>query len=194
MHLKKITQLLRERDVLGTQLLRKKEANALLSEKVLLQSDMLSRGEIQYKARLNDIRILRLKLKDTMRVLTFIKKENGFGLNLKKLNAALMQKKAEVIQEKAKVAILSNELENPMNIHRWRQLEGNDPSTMELIQKVSNLQRRLIIKTEQAFKRDKEIDERTKEIDSLKLNIEKEIKSRTLWKCWSWTEKHGEMT
>ena len=30
---------------------------------------------------------------------------------------------------------LSEELENPMNVHRWRKLEGSDPAIYELIQK-----------------------------------------------------------
>jgi hypothetical protein len=30
----------------------------------------------------------------------------------------------EVLQEKTKVSALSEELENPMNVHRWRKLEG----------------------------------------------------------------------
>ena len=35
-----------------------------------------------------------------------------------------------------------------MNVHRWRKLEGSDPASYELIQKVQALQKRLIEKTE----------------------------------------------
>lgn len=52
-------------------------------------------------------------------------------------------------QEKAKVKALSEELENPMNVHRWRKLEGSDPTTFEMIQKIHTLQKRLISKTEE---------------------------------------------
>lgn len=45
---------------------------------------------------------------------------------------------------------LSEELENPMNVHRWRKLEGSDPTTFEMIQKIHTLQKRLISKTEEA--------------------------------------------
>lgn len=44
---------------------------------------------------------------------------------------------------------LSEELENPMNVHRWRKLEGSDPSTFEMIHKIHTLQKRLITKTEE---------------------------------------------
>ena len=39
-----------------------------------------------------------------------------------------------------------------MNVHRWRKLEGSDPASYELIQKVQALQKRLIEKTEEIGK------------------------------------------
>ena len=39
-------------------------------------------------------------------------------------------------KERLKVRALSEELENPMNHHRWNQLKGNDPETYELLNKV----------------------------------------------------------
>ena len=36
---------------------------------------------------------------------------------------------------------------NPMNVHRWRVLGGKDPTAMELIDKVNQLQKRLMSKT-----------------------------------------------
>ena len=44
---------------------------------------------------------------------------------------------------------MEEELENPVNIHRWRKLEGSDPSTYEMIQKIHAIQKRLIAKTEE---------------------------------------------
>ncbi len=37
---------------------------------------------------------------------------------------------------------------------RWRKLEGSDPSTYEMIQKVQTLQKRLITKTEEVVEKD----------------------------------------
>ena len=34
--------------------------------------------------------------------------------------------------------VLQTELENPLNVHRWRRLEGKDPETLELIQAVDS--------------------------------------------------------
>lgn len=60
----------------------------------------------------------------------------------------------ELLQERTKVKALSEELENPLNVHRWRKLEGSDPAMYELIQKVQVLQKRLIGKTEEVVEKD----------------------------------------
>ena len=59
-------------------------------------------------------------------------------------------------------AALSEELENPMNVHRWRKLEGSDPATYEMIQKIQTLQKRLIMKTEEVVEKDLLIQEKEK--------------------------------
>ena len=43
---------------------------------------------------------------------------------------------------------------------RWRKLEGSDPSTFELLQKIQTLQRRLIHKTEEAVEKELQIQEK----------------------------------
>jgi hypothetical protein len=53
------------------------------------------------------------------------------------------------------------ELENPMNVHRWRRLEGSDPATYEMVQKIQTLQRRLIAKTEEVVERDLQLQVNT---------------------------------
>jgi hypothetical protein len=42
---------------------------------------------------------------------------------------------------------------------RWRMLEGKDPETLELIQKINNLQKRLITKQEEIIEKDLKIEE-----------------------------------
>ena len=49
-----------------------------------------------------------------------------------------------------------------MNVHRWRKLEGSDPGTLEMIQKIQTLQKRLIAKTEEVVEKDLLIQEKEK--------------------------------
>merc|ERR1712093_300947 len=68
----------------------------------------------------------------------------------------------DLLQERTKVKALSEELENPMNVHRWRKLEGTDPDTYEMLTKTHTLQRRLIDKTQEVVEKDVIIQEKEK--------------------------------
>ena len=63
---------------------------------------------------------------------------------------------------------LVEELENPMNHHRWNSLKGTDPEMFELLSKVQSLQRRLIKKQEEVMERDAVVGEKDKVYNELK--------------------------
>merc|ERR1712070_274266 len=50
----------------------------------------------------------------------------------------------------------------PLNVHRWRKLEGSDPQRFDQIRKIQSLQKRLISKTEEVVERDLLIQEKEK--------------------------------
>ncbi len=143
---KEYDQLLNERDVLSSQLIRRNDEVALLYEKVKIQMITLSKGEMQYKERIEDLRHLEIKLQDTKRELNYVKNGN---LDQSGISKELIQREKELLNEKIKVKALSEELQNPVNVHRWRKLEGSDPSKFELVQKNEVLQKRLICKSEE---------------------------------------------
>ena len=70
-------QVINERDILGTQLIRRNDELALLYEKIKIQQSTLKKGEAQYQERLNDLRVLKLKVKDVMRELMISKKQGA---------------------------------------------------------------------------------------------------------------------
>jgi len=156
---KEYDQVISERDIIGTQLIRRNDELALLYEKLHVQQSALKAGEIQYNARVDDLRIMKLKIKDLTRELGRNKGNNG---QVDELKRELLTVQREILQEKTKVTALSEELENPMNVHRWRKLEGSDPATFELIQKVQTLQKRLISKTEEVVEKGLVIQEKDK--------------------------------
>lgn len=162
---KEYDQVINERDILGTQLIRRNDELALLYEKLRVQQSALKTGESQYSARLDDIRVLKIKIKDLVREVTVAK---GAGTNTDDMKREILQLQKELLQEKTKVTALSEELENPMNVHRWRKLEGSDPATFELIQKIQTLQKRLISKTEEVVEKGLLIQEKEKMYQELK--------------------------
>ena len=65
--------VINERDILGTQLIRRNDELALLYEKIKIQQSTLNKGQIQYHDRLNEIRVLKIKLNDLKRELHILK-------------------------------------------------------------------------------------------------------------------------
>jgi hypothetical protein len=51
--------VVQERDILGTQLIRRNDELALLYEKIRIQQSTLNKGEIQYRQRLEEIKALK---------------------------------------------------------------------------------------------------------------------------------------
>ena len=73
-----------------------------------------------------------------------------------------LQLERELLQERTKVRALAEELETQMNVHRWRKLEGSDPSTYSMIQRSHALQKQLIRKTEEVASKDQQIQQKEK--------------------------------
>lgn len=146
-----------ERDILGTQLIRRNDELALLYEKVKIQQSTLLKGQVQYRDRVGEIRVLKLKLSDLKREVGVLRSSVQ---NIDILKREVHHLSRELLRERAKLKALSEELETPMNVHRWRKLEGSDPATFEMIQKVQTLQRRLIAKTEEVVGKDLVIQEK----------------------------------
>mmetsp|Transcript_10496 Transcript_10496/g.14578 ORF Transcript_10496/g.14578 Transcript_10496/m.14578 type:complete len:910 (-) Transcript_10496:315-3044(-) len=151
--------VVQERDVLAAQLIRRNDELALLYEKIRIQQSTLSKGETQYRERVKDIQMMKLQLQNMRREIAVRNAEVQSNETLKN---ELYSTQRELLQEKTKVKALSEELENPMNVHRWRQLEGSDPKRWELVQKIKTLQRRLILKTEEAVEKDSLLQEKEK--------------------------------
>ncbi|KAJ1459993.1 flagellar associated protein [Pelagophyceae sp. CCMP2097] len=162
---KEYDQIIMERDLLGTQLIRRNDELALLYEKLKIQISTLRKGEAQYAHRVADVFVLRLKVRDVQRELAI---SSGSSAQLDDLRRELIAAQRELLQEKTKVKALSEELENPMNVHRWRKLEGSDPATFEMVQKIQMLQKRLIAKTEEVVEKDLLVQEKEKLYGELK--------------------------
>ncbi|KAJ3216581.1 hypothetical protein HDU67_009276 [Dinochytrium kinnereticum] len=156
---KEYDTLVQERDILGTQLIRRNDELSLLYEKIKIQTSTLNKGEIQYRERLEDIRVLKLEIKKLRREKAILQTETQ---NVEGLRNEIFKLQREILRERTRVKVLEEELESPMNIHRWRKLSGSDPSTYELITKIQTLQKRLIAKTEEVVEKELIINQKEK--------------------------------
>lgn len=66
------------------------------------------------------------------------------------------------MRERAKMTALIEDLELPLNVHRWRKLESSDPERYDLVRKAQSLQRTLVAKTESTVKKDLLIQEKVR--------------------------------
>jgi len=177
-----------ERNILGTQLIRRNEELALLYEKIKIQESTLQKGEIQFKNRLEDIRRQRENI-TMLRTELFTAQQQAENIDDLKKEVYHLQR--ELLQERTKVKALSEELENPMNVHRWRKLEGSDPAMYELIQKVRTLQKRLIAKTEDVVAKDFEIQEKERLHKDLQGILEKQPGPEVMEQLEMYQETYG---
>ncbi|KAL1006214.1 hypothetical protein UPYG_G00069340 [Umbra pygmaea] len=156
---KELDQVISERDILGTQLVRRNDELALLYEKIQIQQSILNKGEIQYNQRVDDIRLLKLEIKKLRREKGILAKTVA---NVEELRREVYHMQRELLKERSRYKALEEEIENPMNVHRWRRIKATDPSTYELIQKIHALQKRLITKNKEVVEKELLLQEKEK--------------------------------
>ncbi|NXH94477.1 CFA58 protein, partial [Pachycephala philippinensis] len=156
---KEFDKVLCERHALGTQLIRRNDEVALLYEKVKIQQAILNRGETEYRQRMEDMRILKLEIKKLRREKGILGKS---AANVEELRWEFNHMQKELLREQTRCKILEEELQKPLQVHRWRKLEASDPTTFELILKVQRLQKRLITKTGEVIEKEFLLQEKEK--------------------------------
>ncbi|CAL8087230.1 unnamed protein product [Calicophoron daubneyi] len=167
-------QVISERDVLGSQLVRRNDELALLYEKIRIQQSILGKGERQYNQRLQDLNLLKQEVRKLRREKAVFQ---STASKVEDLKAEIHKIHRDLIRERTRAKALEEELQNPVNVHRWRKLEiyyfegwrefkflpeGSDPSTYEMILKIQTLQKRLINKTEEVVEKELLIQEKEK--------------------------------
>ncbi|XP_050681914.1 cilia- and flagella-associated protein 58-like [Leptidea sinapis] len=153
---KELEGLVNERDVVGAQLVRRNDEVSLLYEKIRILEVTLHRGERQYEQRVEDIRLLRLEIIRLRKEKNLLSKgiENMTDLRLEVFNL-----EREVGRERLRVRALEEALETPLNVHRWRKLQGTDPESVHLTHKLRLTQKKVLAQSEMLVLKDRELKE-----------------------------------
>merc|ERR1711972_333758 len=118
-------------------------------------------------------------------------------VNVSNLQREIHHLNKTLLREESKAKALQEELENPMNVHRWRELEGSDPATFEMIQRVKKLQKDLIAKTEEVVEKEAQIQDKEKLYVQLKHIIARqpgpEVAEQLAWYSQNLKEKTSHM-
>ncbi|GMI42250.1 hypothetical protein TeGR_g14775, partial [Tetraparma gracilis] len=156
---KEYSAVMSERDILGNQLIKRNEELTKLYEKVKVQRSVLHHGELQYQDRIAETNHLTKSLAALKKEKVESVQESSNQLELKQ---ACVMLERDLLQERTKIRALKEELDRPLNVHRWRHLESSDPSRFEMIRKIQSLQKRLIKKTEEVMEKENFIAEKEK--------------------------------
>merc|ERR1711988_1453337 len=191
---KELEGVIGERDILGAQLIRRNEELALLYEKIKIQQSTLQKGEIQYRERVGEVASLRGEIRKSKAEVSGARNQ---VISVESLKGQIHHLNKTLLREETKAKALQEELENPMNVHRWRELEGSDPQTYDMIQKVKKLQKLLIAKTEEVVEKDMLIQEKEKLYVQLKNIIARqpgpEVAEQLAWYSQNLKEKTKQM-
>eukprot|EP00056_Hartaetosiga_gracilis_P006052 m.92567 g.92567 ORF g.92567 m.92567 type:complete len:857 (-) comp12362_c0_seq1:90-2660(-) len=158
-------RVMKLRDQFAIQVTRRNTELELLYQKLQIQATALHKGEVQFREMDEDVRILKLEVKRLRREKNLLAKNIT---NVDALRRELFTVQRELLKEKTRCRALEEEVQTPMNVHRWRQLEGSDPNTFEMIQKVQTLQKRLIQKTSEVVEKELKIQEKERQYMELK--------------------------
>ena len=99
--------MVNERDILGAQVIRRNDEIGLLQEKLKIQHSTLTRGEEQYSARVHDVQVLRLKIRDMQREVAVA---SGGAQLSDDLRRDLLQCRRDLLEEKAKCKALTQRM------------------------------------------------------------------------------------
>ena len=94
------------------------------------------------------------------------------GYDMLKRQIIRLQK--DILTEQTKNRALYEELQHPMNVHRWRVLESSDPQRYEKITLIQDLQKQLIAKADDVIEKDLLIQEKEKVYIELKAIISRQ--------------------
>ncbi|XP_043264498.1 cilia- and flagella-associated protein 58-like [Colletes gigas] len=169
-HKKDIDNVMNERDILGTQLVRRNDELSLQYSRIKVLHGTLHQGEAQYNQRLEEIRLLKLEVKNLRTEKVLLMKNIA---NMSDLRQEVFHLNRDLTKERLKVMALEEEVQTPLNIHRWRKLEGSDPSTYELLVKIQILQKRVLRMAGDMIEKEKKI----RDTEKLYMNL-REILSK----------------
>lgn len=119
-HRKDIENVMNERDMLGTQLVRRNDELSLQYSRIKVLHGTLQRGQVQYNERLEDVRLLKLEVEKLRTEKALLIKNIQ---NMSDLRKEVFHLNHDLTRERLKVMALEEEVQTPLNIHRWRKLE-----------------------------------------------------------------------
>ena len=147
-----------ERNSTGVQLIERNDELCILYERANQQQEVMKKGEVGLQVKEEELRFVRLQTEELKRQYNAAKKRLP-EMDIHKGKIGELETK--LVAERRKVDALSNQLEDPQNLERWRPLDGEDPDLEQLVAKIKVLDDRLDMKREQLLEKELVLEEVT---------------------------------
>merc|ERR1711881_603442 len=154
---RKYEQAVETRNFTGIQLIDRNDELCILWEKSNIQEKLLKKGEAAMLAKAEEIRSLKIDVKEVKRQLHVVQKKIP---EVPKLIDEVMRLREQVASVRKRTDELSLELENPKSLMRkWRGLGGEDLDLQTLRMKTQDLEERLNDKKESLLEKELILEE-----------------------------------
>ncbi|KAJ3312642.1 hypothetical protein HDV04_002784 [Boothiomyces sp. JEL0838] len=149
-------QSVKDRNMAGVHLLDRNDELCILYERINVKKEIMSKGAAALADRNNEIRKLQLILAESKRQLELQKQKKPIIAELDKEIAKLEKKKTELMEL---TLTLGEQMENPSDENRCRNLGGVDPTQEELTKKIEKLENLLSVQEESILEKDLILEE-----------------------------------
>ncbi len=154
-----LSNVVSERNLLTAQVVKRNFELTQMYEKIKVSRSTLYIGERNYVQLMESLAAYQAQLK------VLVVEQNSTitalaGIDEMKNKVAQLTKdlRLEHVKERA----LADEMERPMNVHRWRILESSDPQRFDKIRQIQDLQKLLMTKTDRVTETDLLVQEKEK--------------------------------
>lgn len=154
-----LSSVVSERNLLTQQLVKRNEELNSMYEKIKTQRSDLKIGERNFIKYMDDLSRWQEQVRD------IVVNHNEVVLQLSQLESLrhrVVHLERDILKEKTRSRALMDELDTPMNVHRWRILESSDPKRYDKILQIQALQRQLVAMSDQVIQNDLLIQEKEK--------------------------------
>lgn len=136
-----LATVLSERNLLTSQLVKRNSELSEMYQKVKIQRNNLRLGERNY----NQFYVQMKEWRDELREIVFDHNDTMLKLSkIVELRHKEVQLERKLRKERVKSRALLDELDKPMNVHRWRMLESSDPKRYAKVLQVHSLQKHFV--------------------------------------------------
>lgn len=153
------------RNLTGIQLIDRNDELCVLYERANIQESINTHGETEIRKLDDELRMIRIEIGEMERKIDVVRKKLE---KVPGMAAKVLSLKNELDAERNKEAQLEEELENPENNNRWRELAGEDPDQEVLQAKIQVLEERLNEKKENLLEKELILDEVTTLAENLR--------------------------